>query len=597
LQAEPDHRQVIHQIEQASSERLKARADNGNTLLHMTIQRYGKLHETETFYDKKTLQQYERETVSIVTCLLQKGADIQARNDKQETPLHQAAQAGSVLLVGTLCHPATLLAYETKKGNSALHLASQGYHQYPKYYRLSQSGKKQSKKVLLFLEESYCRVIKLLHQNGAALDQNNRFMETPLHRAVAIARNPLLVETLLRLGADIQATDQDFNTVLHLATGSQLNTYLLTKLLLQNGANALLNKENKAGICPLHNVLAKEEYSDRSQTLGCLLEQRDILLNIRSNHLETPLHLAVLNVDPLNVKTLLEKGCETNARDLAGNTPLHVAVQKFEEYRTQVPVAKQKIKDMQAIVKHLIYHGADTEATNFSTIKPDALTQEPGLRKKMLHYQQRHLASRQHNKNREEPLLKHYLIVILSSQSNLERLHHRVTLELASGSTPLRETVLYQKYSPVYKEMTRSHQTASVYQETVVWNAQEVQADIADITQTIKEAKAEKDTARAVFFENLKRDATKTPLLFQQTLQALARKYQLATDRCQFYELLYSFMCDALCLKSSTPWIQLKHYWQQASNTLFEAAWQKASKNGLFFSGKGKIRIAAAIPY
>lgn len=50
------------------------------------------------------------------------------------------------------------------------------------------------------------------------------------------------------------------------------------------------------------------------------------LLDIVNDMSQSPLHLAVLTNQPIIVRRLVAAGARTQTRDLAGNTPLHLAV-------------------------------------------------------------------------------------------------------------------------------------------------------------------------------------------------------------------------------------------------------------------------------
>jgi ankyrin repeat protein len=349
---------------------------NGDTLLHRVIQRYIDRCKADEFYDKRTLQQREKETLGLVNRLLQRGANVHAKNANQETPLHKASRAGSFSIARKVCNKAIIHGCD-QKGNTALHLASQGdafYNRYSKFNETETNEEKQ-KEILDFLEKNYCRLIALLCQNGANVNQGNHFIETPLHLAIRDSRNTSVVKKLIELGANIKDRDQDHNTVLHLATGGKINTYCLTELLLQKEPD-LLNLENKEeGICPLYNVLAKEEYPERSKTLSYLLQRQDISLDIKTKNLQTLLHLAVIKIDHSNVKQLLERGCDVNAQDNDGNTPLHWAVKRYKEYSQQSGMNEKK-KYLLEISKQLMDHNANAKVTNVKNETPVQLAQD-----------------------------------------------------------------------------------------------------------------------------------------------------------------------------------------------------------------------------
>ena len=51
-------------------------------------------------------------------------------------------------------------------------------------------------------------------------------------------------------------------------------------------------------------------------------------LNFKNNHLQSPLHLAVLTKQPVIVRRLMVAGAQVESPDRNGNTPLHLAVRE-----------------------------------------------------------------------------------------------------------------------------------------------------------------------------------------------------------------------------------------------------------------------------
>jgi ankyrin repeat protein len=549
LQSEQDAKKILEQFEQAEAADLAQRADNGDTLLHKIIQRQIDLHKATEFYDKSTLQQRELEALDLVSYLLQKGANIYAKNAKQETPLHKASQAGSVLLAKKVCDQAIINEYEAKRGNTALHLASEGYLAYSKYYKFSQTGDKKQKEVLDFLKENYRELIEFLHQKEANIRQSNRFSETPLHLAIRVSRNISIVEILLTLGADIEATDEDLNNVLHLATGGQLNTYGLTKSLLKRGATHLLNKENKQGIFPLHNVLAKEDYPDRRKMLSYLLKKTNISLGIKTKDLHTPLHLAVIKIDDLSVKQLLERGCDVNAQDIEGNTPLHWTVKQFEKYFQNALEVAEKEKPLQAILKCLIHHGADPKVINFKGEKPAQLTKDDLLNKTIQKYIESRPKDGTGSKNQKNIYLSQSIKIILRNRCLLQERYKRLPYDLKNQT-------IYNKYVFHYDDLLSSLQVVPLDLLEPVHLSfppqsleEEIKAEMEQIKQVQLQADQEKYKTKYKLTHLTERQITRPE--FEQTLQGLIKAYQLADDQYQFYDAIYPFISDRLQPKNN----------------------------------------------
>jgi len=191
--------------------------------------------------------------LEVVKFLISNGADLHAKDDNEETPLHVACHEGFLELAKLLIE---LGANPNVKGddeNTPLHVAcGQGHLE-----------------VAIFMIES----------GGVDLHARNSFGETPLHRTWDYPLAKLLIEN----GADHNSEDDDGNIPLQMACYS--GSLEVAKLLIENGADT--NAKDKFGETSLHHA-CEEGHRDVMQ----LLLSRGANVGAKTANGSTPLHRA-----------------------------------------------------------------------------------------------------------------------------------------------------------------------------------------------------------------------------------------------------------------------------------------------------------------
>ena len=207
------------------------------------------------------------------------GADVNARDQYGNTPLHYAAGNGRDKIARLLIQNGADVDARNNEGNTPLHRAWSA------------------------------EVATLLIQKGADIHASNQNGDTPLHRAAAKG-NDKIAALLIKKGADVNASDKNGDTPLHDAAGSGKDN--VAELLIEKGAR--VNASDGYGNTPLHYVSSAE--------VATLLIEKDADVKARDQYGNTPLHCAW----SAEVATLLiEKDADVKASNQNGDTPLHMA--------------------------------------------------------------------------------------------------------------------------------------------------------------------------------------------------------------------------------------------------------------------------------
>ncbi|KAM9326229.1 CARD- and ANK-domain containing inflammasome adapter protein-like [Gastrophryne carolinensis] len=225
----------------------------------------------------------------IIKALIDKGTDVNAKNDIQYTPLLLAAELGKAESAEALIQKGARLDERTPNLNTALHLAVQG---------------------------GDAAITKLLLQKGMKANITGAGEQTPLHVA-AFHNNRQLSDILLEAGANVNATTKESITALHIA--SQRNNLDVVESLVGHKAN--VNAKDKHSRTPLH--FAAE---GGSNTLVHLLLNNKADPNIGDKDKKTPLHLVATAGNLEAVDAMLKKQGRYGAKDMDGCTPVHYAV-------------------------------------------------------------------------------------------------------------------------------------------------------------------------------------------------------------------------------------------------------------------------------
>jgi ankyrin repeat protein len=332
---------------------VHVRAKNGETPLHLASRR----HDS-----------------NIVALLLKFGANVDAHNDDNMTPLLLALgqdtfyDGGGTAAAQLLLDHGASVHVRNKNGQTPLHLASQCCHSNMVALLLkfgadvdAQDNDNMTPLLLASGRDPYddaraTAAAQLLLEHGASVHVRNKNGQTPLHLA-SEHHHSGIVALLLKFGLDVDAQDNDNMTPLLLASGrdpyDDARATAAAQLLLDHGAS--VHVRNKNGQTPLH--LASEHHHSG---IVALLLKFGLDVDAQDNDNMTPLLLAS-GRDPYDdarateaAQLLLDHGASVHVRNKNGQTPLHLASQH----------------GLYGIVALLLKLGADMDAQDDDNMTP-----------------------------------------------------------------------------------------------------------------------------------------------------------------------------------------------------------------------------------
>ncbi|XP_065200755.1 uncharacterized protein LOC135831864 [Planococcus citri] len=297
-------------------------------------------------------------SLEVVDYLIQKGANVNAKHDRNEIPLIEAARNGHLEVVKLLICKGSEVNVRLVDGTTPLHLAAlnghkevvevllingadlnikcKTFHNTP-LHNASKEGHQEVVKVLLkykdnpnvftlvgltplhlAAEHGYSEIAAYLIRHGADLNARDMNMSAPLHLAIDVGHKDI-VEILISNKADVNAKNNDGLTPLYVAaTGGHLD---IVDLLIKNKAK--INNPASNGATPLFAAAR----SGNVEVIELLVENK-ANVNVKQNDGMTALHIAAVSGNAEAVIALLKHTAAVNCKNNLGFTPLHIAVEQ-----------------------------------------------------------------------------------------------------------------------------------------------------------------------------------------------------------------------------------------------------------------------------
>ena len=270
----------------------------------------------------------------IVQLLVQHGANVNAQNVYHATPLDFAARNGSNDIVTYLLQHGADPNVESRVSNESPLQGAMRMKKPCTAFILLQHGADMSATPKWSSEQTPLQFI--FSDHGSSVDVLKMLLEyrapvnwvdgngcSALYYAVK-RKNLQLVELLLEIpGADPNLGQPGRDTPLHSACALDGGMEIVQSLL-RHGAD--VNATNERHWTPLIVAIQKYDFA----LFDLLLEEWNADCTIPTDTLETPLHKACWFGSRRMIHSLLEHGANVNARDAEGRTPLHCVYDELD---------------------------------------------------------------------------------------------------------------------------------------------------------------------------------------------------------------------------------------------------------------------------
>ncbi|KAI9674017.1 MAG: hypothetical protein M1829_003860 [Trizodia sp. TS-e1964] len=312
---------------------------------------------------------------AVVQLLLEKGANVEAKDNDGWTALIRAAWEGHEAVVQLLLEKGANAETKDNYERTALIYAAWNGHEAVVQLLLEKGANVEAKKndrrtaLICAAARGHEAVVQLLLEKGANFEAKNYEGWTPLIWA-AWGGHQAVVQLLLEKGANVEAKDDDGLTALSRAASGWHEA--VVQLLLEKGANVEANDNNG------WTALIRAAWEGHEAVVQLLLE-KGANAETKDNYERTALIYATWNGHEAVVQLLLEKGANVEAKKNDRRTALICAAARGHEAVVQLLLDKGAIieakyndgwtalisaaaRGHEAVVQLLLEKGADIDA-------------------------------------------------------------------------------------------------------------------------------------------------------------------------------------------------------------------------------------------
>lgn len=321
----------------------------------------------------------------IIELLINKGADVNARNKEGSTPLSIAVQKNDIPTVRLLTSKGADIHTQDTNGYSPLMIALAGSQEMMEAMinsnnAISQDSEGNTPLHIALINDAPLEKVQYLISLTDDVNIRNRDGNSPLF--ISVLKNRQKVgEMLLTKKADIFATNTNNNSPLRLALkyGGIVQDWIIT--------SKTIKSTDGSGNTVLHYA-AEWQYGD---AINFLLT-KGAKISAKNANGETPLFSAAKTNNPQIIQIIVDGGADIHARDNLGSTAIHTAVRwdaplsvdklislginvNVQNSAGKSPLSEAVVASKYDVAQKLLQYGANPNScdTNGVTILMDAI--------------------------------------------------------------------------------------------------------------------------------------------------------------------------------------------------------------------------------
>ena len=310
---------------------------------------------TQDELNQKLFDTVKNGNINEVESLLNKGADVNAKDEDGETPLYRASFWNLVGIAKLLIENGADVNAKDTYGFTPLYWASyKGYADIAKF--LIDNGADVNAQNNYGWAPLYCAldlnqigIAKLLIKNGADVDAQNKEGWTPLHKA-AFWEKIDIVKVLIENGVDPSIKNNDGKTAIDLCEDKAIRAILETYM---NEYNQKIDetKNNEYSIFN-NNLLYAVFNSDLIEVKKCVFSGK-YNIDVQDDKGYTPLMYAIMDHNFNIVEFLVNHGADINLCNFKGQSPLKIAYKyddkKIASYLLEKGAIDKNLEDRKEI--------------------------------------------------------------------------------------------------------------------------------------------------------------------------------------------------------------------------------------------------------